>query len=99
MNAGKNAEAIAKREEASRRRTWAWPASSLDLHDRAGRMKAKGVIRDVLSWPRSRLFGEAAEAAPRRGRAPGALPRPLRGRGIIKARRWPGAPTTTTRPS
>ena len=27
-----------------------------DLHDRAGRMKAKGVIRDVLSWPRSRAY-------------------------------------------
>jgi len=27
-----------------------------DLHDRAGRMKAKGVITDVLSWKRSREF-------------------------------------------
>jgi acetyl-CoA carboxylase/biotin carboxylase 1 len=27
-----------------------------DLHDRAGRMKAKGVVRDVLSWKRSREF-------------------------------------------
>ena len=27
-----------------------------DLHDRPGRMKAKGVIRDVLSWPRSRAY-------------------------------------------
>ncbi|CEM11630.1 unnamed protein product [Vitrella brassicaformis CCMP3155] len=30
--------------------------SYADLHDRAGRMKAKGVIRDALSWPRSRDF-------------------------------------------
>ena len=27
-----------------------------DLHDTPGRMKAKGVIRDVLSWPRSRAY-------------------------------------------
>lgn len=27
-----------------------------DLHDRAGRMKAKGVISDVLSWKMSRKF-------------------------------------------
>jgi acetyl-CoA carboxylase/biotin carboxylase 1 len=27
-----------------------------DLHDRAGRMKAKGVIRDALNWKRSREF-------------------------------------------
>mmetsp|Transcript_30431 Transcript_30431/g.51415 ORF Transcript_30431/g.51415 Transcript_30431/m.51415 type:complete len:2150 (-) Transcript_30431:120-6569(-) len=27
-----------------------------DLHDRAGRMKAKGVIRDALSWESSREF-------------------------------------------
>jgi len=27
-----------------------------DLHDRAGRMKAKGVVRDVLSWKRSREY-------------------------------------------
>merc|ERR1712023_201639 len=27
-----------------------------DLHDRAGRMKAKGVINDVLSWKSSRKF-------------------------------------------
>jgi len=27
-----------------------------DLHDRAGRMKAKGVIRDALSWKRSREY-------------------------------------------
>lgn len=27
-----------------------------DLHDRAGRMKAKGVITDVLSWKRSREY-------------------------------------------
>jgi len=27
-----------------------------DLHDRAGRMKAKGVIRDALSWETSREF-------------------------------------------
>ena len=27
-----------------------------DLHDRAGRMKAKGVIRDVVSWEQSRAY-------------------------------------------
>lgn len=27
-----------------------------DLHDRAGRMKAKGVIRDVVTWRRSRSY-------------------------------------------
>ncbi|KAF7556812.1 hypothetical protein G7Z17_g1140 [Cylindrodendrum hubeiense] len=27
-----------------------------DLHDRAGRMKAKGVIRDALEWPNSRRY-------------------------------------------
>ena len=27
-----------------------------DLHDRAGRMKAKGVVRDVLAWPRAREY-------------------------------------------
>lgn len=27
-----------------------------DLHDRAGRMKAKGVIRDVVTWKRSRSY-------------------------------------------
>ena len=27
-----------------------------DLHDRAGRMKAKGVIRDIVTWPRSRAY-------------------------------------------
>ncbi|KAJ2907251.1 hypothetical protein MKZ38_006545 [Zalerion maritima] len=27
-----------------------------DLHDRAGRMKAKGVIRDVLEWKEARRF-------------------------------------------
>lgn len=27
-----------------------------DLHDRAGRMKAKGVIRDVLEWKNARRF-------------------------------------------
>jgi acetyl-CoA carboxylase/biotin carboxylase 1 len=27
-----------------------------DLHDRAGRMKAKGVVRDVLDWSNSRRF-------------------------------------------
>jgi acetyl-CoA carboxylase/biotin carboxylase 1 len=27
-----------------------------DLHDRAGRMKAKGVIRDVLEWQNARRF-------------------------------------------
>lgn len=27
-----------------------------DLHDRAGRMKAKGVVRDVLSWQSSRGY-------------------------------------------
>uniref|UniRef100_A0A7S1TNP5 Acetyl-coenzyme A carboxylase carboxyl transferase subunit beta domain-containing protein n=1 Tax=Erythrolobus australicus TaxID=1077150 RepID=A0A7S1TNP5_9RHOD len=27
-----------------------------DLHDRSGRMLAKGVVRDVLEWKRSREF-------------------------------------------
>jgi len=27
-----------------------------DLHDRSGRMKAKGVIRDVVSWGKSRAY-------------------------------------------
>ncbi len=27
-----------------------------DLHDRAGRMKAKGVIRDILEWKNARRF-------------------------------------------
>jgi Carboxyl transferase domain len=27
-----------------------------DLHDRAGRMKAKGVVRDVLEWGSSREY-------------------------------------------
>lgn len=27
-----------------------------DLHDRAGRMKAKGVIRDIVTWKRSRAY-------------------------------------------
>ena len=27
-----------------------------DLHDRAGRMKAKGVVREVLEWPRAREY-------------------------------------------
>merc|ERR1719267_204438 len=27
-----------------------------DLHDRPGRMKAKGVIRDVVPWARSREY-------------------------------------------
>jgi acetyl-CoA carboxylase/biotin carboxylase 1 len=27
-----------------------------DLHDRAGRMKAKGVIREIVPWQRSREY-------------------------------------------
>lgn len=27
-----------------------------DLHDRAGRMKAKGVVRDVVEWGKSREY-------------------------------------------
>ena len=29
-----------------------------DLHDRSGRMKAKGVVRDVLDWKSSRAYLE-----------------------------------------
>ena len=27
-----------------------------DLHDRSGRMKAKGVVRDILEWKTSRSY-------------------------------------------
>ena len=54
LNADENAEAIAKREEALAPTYLGVAHEFADLHDRAGRMKAKGVIRDVLSWPRSR---------------------------------------------
>lgn len=27
-----------------------------DLHDRSGRMKAKGVVRDILEWQSSREY-------------------------------------------
>lgn len=27
-----------------------------DLHDRSGRMKAKGVVRDILEWKSSREY-------------------------------------------
>ena len=53
MNADENAEAIAKREEALAPTYLGVAHEFADSHDRAGRMKAKGVIRDVLSWPRS----------------------------------------------
>ena len=56
MNADENAEAIAKREEALAPTYLGVAHEFADLHDRAGRMKAKGVIRDVLSWPRSRAY-------------------------------------------
>jgi acetyl-CoA carboxylase/biotin carboxylase 1 len=56
MNADDNAEAIAKREEALAPTYLGVAHEFADLHDRAGRMKAKGVIRDVLSWPRSRSY-------------------------------------------
>ena len=101
MNADENAEAIAKREEALAPTYLGVAHEFADLHDRAGRMKAKGVIRDVLSWPRSRAYlakrlkRRLAEDA-LRGRASAASPRT---RYHQNSGRSPGAPTTTTRPS
>jgi biotin carboxylase/acetyl-CoA carboxylase carboxyltransferase component len=55
-DASTNEEAIAQREEALAPTYLGVAHEFADLHDRAGRMKAKGVIRDVLSWPRSRAY-------------------------------------------
>ena len=51
-----NADAIAAREAKLAPLYQQVAVEFADLHDRAGRMKAKGVIRDVLSWPRSRSY-------------------------------------------
>ena len=55
-NALLHPKAIAQREEALAPTYLGVAHEFADLHDRAGRMKAKGVIRDVLSWPRSRAY-------------------------------------------
>jgi len=49
-------KAIAKREELLLPLYTQIAHEFADLHDRAGRMKAKGVVRDVLSWKRSREY-------------------------------------------
>ena len=41
-----------------------------DLHDRSGRMKAKGVVRDVVDWPRSREYVRHYYSATARNRNP-----------------------------
>jgi len=51
-----NAGAIAAREELLLPIYTQIAHEFADLHDRAGRMKAKGVIRDVVSWENSRAY-------------------------------------------
>jgi len=51
-----NADAIKAREDALAPTYMQVAHEFADLHDRAGRMKAKGVIRDVLSWPKCRTY-------------------------------------------
>jgi acetyl-CoA carboxylase/biotin carboxylase 1 len=55
-DAAGNAGAIASREEALLPFYTQVAHEFADLHDRAGRMKAKGVIREVLTWETSRAF-------------------------------------------
>ncbi|KAK3260625.1 hypothetical protein CYMTET_30428, partial [Cymbomonas tetramitiformis] len=52
----KNAEAIAAREETLLPIYLQVAHEFADLHDRAGRMEAKGVIRKALEWETSREF-------------------------------------------
>lgn len=49
-----------------------------DLHDRSGRMKAKGVIRDVVPWKRAReyFYWRARRALPELWRGDGLFCRP-----------------------
>lgn len=51
-----NAEAIKAREDALQPSYLQVAHEFADLHDRAGRMKAKGTIREVLKWKTSRAF-------------------------------------------
>ncbi|KAH8046016.1 acetyl-CoA carboxylase [Aureococcus anophagefferens] len=51
-----NADAIKAREDALAPTYMQVAHEFADLHDAAGRMKAKGVIRDVLSWPKCRTY-------------------------------------------
>ena len=51
-----NAAAIAAREEALMPFYTQVAHAFADLHDRAGRMKAKGAIRDVVDWPHARRY-------------------------------------------
>ena len=58
-SAGDDAEVITK--QIKDRETMLMPlylqvAHAADLHDRSGRMKAKGVVRDVLDWKSSRSY-------------------------------------------
>jgi acetyl-CoA carboxylase/biotin carboxylase 1 len=55
-DAAGNAAAIAAREEALLPFYTQVAHEFADLHDRAGRMKAKGVIRDVIHWEGSRGY-------------------------------------------
>ena len=52
----KNADAIAAREAALLPIYTQIAHEFADLHDRAGRMKATNVIRDVVSWEHSRSY-------------------------------------------
>merc|ERR1719506_2728691 len=51
-----NADAIAAREAKLAPLYQQVAIEFADLHDRAGRMKAKGVIRDVVSWSGARGY-------------------------------------------
>lgn len=53
---GRNAAAIADREDALLPFYTQVAHAFADLHDRPGRMKAKGAIRGVLQWDTSRAF-------------------------------------------
>jgi len=55
-NAAEIKAAIAKRENTLLPLYLQIAHEFADLHDRAGRMKAKGVVRDALNWKRSREF-------------------------------------------
>jgi len=52
----RNAAAITAREETLMPFYTQVAHAFADLHDRAGRMKAKGAIRDVVDWPTSRKY-------------------------------------------
>ena len=57
-----NADAIAAREAKLAPLYQQVAVEFADLHDRAGRMKAKGVIRDVVAWEGARSYFYARAA-------------------------------------